>query len=93
MVGETDLTPELSRKIKLIETAQAQLSKRLDQLDFLVKRTFEEDGELNVAQVKKQLDENKLDLKRQNESDKQYYNAYFEELNQLITANKRLVAL
>ncbi len=81
MVGETDLTPELSRKIRLIETAQTQLAKRIDQLDFLVKKTFEEDGELNVAQVKKQLDENKLDLKRQNESDKQYYNAYFEELN------------
>lgn len=53
----------------------------------MVEKTFEEDGELNVAQVKKQLDENKLELKIKSESDKQYYHAYFEELNQLITAN------
>lgn len=63
----------------------------MQQLDFIIKKTLDEDGDLNVAQVKKQLDEIKSDLKIQSASEKSYYQAYFDELNQLINHSKNTV--
>ncbi len=40
-----------------------EIKHNMQQLDFLVRKTLDEDGDLNVAQVKKQLDDIKADLK------------------------------
>ena len=89
--SETEMNPELIRRIHQLENLIEGCDVTCKEMRLIVKNTLEEDGELNVSEVKKQLLQMKDWVAYRLEQDKSFVQALHSEIDDRDTKNGRQV--
>ena len=76
MTGSTDINPELTRRVTHIEAEMERCFVTVQEMRLIVKQTLDQDGDLNVTQVRKDLEAMKQWVKDQSSSEKAFWEAF-----------------